>query len=88
MLRLKNDEIRQNYYFFADLADSDKVIASNDGKLKWFSMEELSETVPDDMPFTAQYVVKHYVKIGKDTGLLYAGIATESGEMFTEMKEF
>lgn len=86
-LRLKNDEIRQNYYFFADLVDSDKVIASNEGILKWFSMEELSETMPD-MPFTAQYVVKHYVKIGKDTDVLYAGIATESGVEYTEMKEF
>lgn len=85
-LRLKNDEIRQNYYFFADLADSDKVIASNEGKLKWFSMEELLETMPD-MPFTAKYVVKHYLKIGKDTDVLYAGIATESGVVFTEMKE-
>lgn len=86
-LRLKNDEIRQNYYFFADLADSDKVIASNEGKLKWFSMEELLENMPD-MPFTAKYVVKHYLKIGKDTDVLYAGIATETGVAFTEMKEF
>lgn len=86
-LRLKNDEIRQNYYFFTDLADSDKVIASNEGRLKWFPMEELSETMPD-MPFTAKYVVKHYLKIGKDTDVLYAGIATESGVVFTEMKEF
>lgn len=86
-LRLKNDEIRQNYYFFADLADSDKVISSNEGRLKWFPMEELSETMPD-MPFTAHHVVTHYVKIGKDTDVLYAGIATESGVVFTEMKEF
>lgn len=71
----------------ADLADSDKVTASNEGKLKWFLMEELSETVPD-MPFTAQYVAKHYGKIGKDTDVLHAGIATESGVTFTEMKEF
>lgn len=86
-LRLKNDEIRQNYYFFADLIDNDKVIASNEGKLKWFSMDELSEAMPD-MPFSAKYVVKHYVKIGKDTDVLYAGIATEAGVAFTEMREF
>ncbi|MBD5556961.1 MAG: hypothetical protein HDQ95_16855, partial [Roseburia sp.] len=39
------------------------------------------------MPFTARYVVKDYLEIGKDTDALYAGIATESGVVFTEMKE-
>ena len=51
-LRLKNNEIRQNYYFFADLIDSQKVITSNEGNLKWFQMEELLEAMPK-MPFTA-----------------------------------
>lgn len=86
-LRLKNGEIRQNYYFFADLIDSEKVITSNEGNLKWFQMEELLEAMPE-MPFTAHYVVKHYLEIGKDTDTLYAGIATESGVVFTEMREF
>lgn len=86
-LRLKNGEIRQNYYFFADLIDSEKVITSNEGNLKWFQMEELLEAMPE-MPFTAYYVVKHYLEIGKDTDTLYAGIATESGVVFTEMREF
>lgn len=86
-LRLKNNEIRQNYYFFADLIDSEKAITSNEGNLKWFQMEELLETMPE-MPFTARYVVKHYIEIGKDTDVLYAGVATESGVVFTEMKEF
>ena len=86
-LRLKNNEIRQNYYFFADLIDSQKAITSNEGNLRWFQMEELLEAMPK-MPFTAHYVVKHYLEIGKDTDALYAGIATESGIVFTEMKEF
>lgn len=86
-LRLKSGEIRQNYYFFADLIDGEKVITSNEGKLKWFRMEELSET-PPEMPFSAHYVVKHYVQIGKDTDALYAGVAAEDGVVFTEMKEF
>ena len=41
-----------------------------------------------EMPFSAQYVISHYVKIGKDNEKLYAGIATESGVAFTEMREF
>jgi len=86
-LRLKNNEIRQNYYFFADLIDGERVITNNEGSLKWFQMEELLETMPE-MPFSAHYVVKHYIEIGKDTNALYAGVATESGVAFTEMKEF
>lgn len=86
-LRLKNNEIRQNYYFFADLKDSETVITSNEGSLKWFLIEELLE-MPPEMPFTAHCVVKHYIEIGKDTDALYAGVATESGLVFTEMEEF
>lgn len=86
-LRLKNGEIRQNYYFFADLLNENKVVVSNEGKLKWFSIKDLLEVVPE-MPYSAQYVISHYVKIGKDNEKLYAGIATESGVAFEEMREF
>ncbi len=86
-LRLKNNEIRQNYYFFANLTECQKVITSSEGKLEWFEIEKLSDNMPE-MPFSAQYVVKHYIEIGKDTDALYGGVATESGVVFTEMNEF
>ena len=86
-IRLKNGELRQNYYFFADLIDDTKEIISNEGNLEWFQMEELSKN-PPEMPFTAQYVVKHYIETGKNTDVLYAGIATKDGVVFTEMEEF
>ena len=86
-LHLRNDEIRQNYYFFADLKDDEKILASDEGNLKWFQMDELLET-PLKMPFTAHYVVKHYLEIGKDTDKLYGGVAMEEGVVFTEMREF
>ena len=79
--------MRQNYYFFADLIGDERIIASSEGKLQWFRIEELRET-PPEMPFTAQHVVKHYIEVGKDTDALYAGVATESGVTFTEMQEF
>ena len=50
-------------------------------------MDELLENMPE-MPFTAYYVVKHYVQTGKDTDALYAGIAGESGVVFIELTEF
>lgn len=86
-IRLKNNELRQNYYFFADLTDGEKVFTSNEGNLKWFAIGELSKN-PPKMPFTAHYVVKHYVEVGKDTDALYAGAATESGVTFCEIKDF
>ena len=86
-LRLKNGEVRQNYYFFADLKSCEKEIASNEGKLEWFCLGSLAESQPE-MPFSARYVVSHYARIGKDTDALYVGAATESGVKFTEMKEF
>ena len=86
-LRLKNGEIRQNYYFFADLKDDEKILASDEGNLKWFRMDELLE-MPPKMPFTAHYVVKHYLEIGKDTDKLYGGVSTEDGVVFTEVREF
>ena len=86
-LRMKNGEIHQNYYFFADLINKDKTVTSNEGNPKWFKIEELSESLPE-MPFTASYVVKHYAQIGQYTDLLYAGCATQSGVVFCEMSEF
>ena len=85
--RLKNGELRQNYYFFADLIDGEKELISNEGSLKWFRIDEILESELE-MPFTAYYVVRHYAEIGKNTNVLYAGAATESGVTFIEMKEF
>ena len=40
------------------------------------------------MPFTAKYVVEHYISVGKNTDKLYGGIAVESGVNFTELLDF
>lgn len=86
-LRLKNGEVRQNYYFFADLAehvDADK-LTSNEGELQWFDASE-AEKLP--MPHSAKYMLLHYIKIGQYTDCLYGGNTTEDGVVFTELKEF
>ena len=84
-LRLKNNEIRQNYYFFAELSNEIEEVSSNEGTLRWFSERELPEL---EMPYTAKEVIRHYLATGKETGALYGGIATEYGVIFTEMEEF
>jgi len=72
-LRHVKGEIRQNYYFFAELKGhvSDS-LSSTEGILKWFSINEIDTL---EMPFTAKYVMQHYRNEGYKTKNLYAGIA-------------
>ncbi len=52
-LRKINGEIRQNYYFFAELKEYvDENMSSNEGVCRWFSLDEISTL---EMPFTAKY---------------------------------
>ncbi|WP_297417922.1 NUDIX domain-containing protein [Clostridium sp.] len=61
-LRRTKGEIRQNYYFFAELkANIDIQFTSNEGISKWFEKSELNSL---EMPFTSKYVIKHYLSIG------------------------
>lgn len=81
-----NNEIRQNYFFFADLKnDMPLEINSNEGVSKWFALEELPEL---KMPFSAQYMMEHYLKIGIHNDKLYGGIADGSKVVFTELPDF
>ena len=85
-LRRSNGEIRQNYYFFANLKkDMDKNFFSNEGISKWFS---LSELIYLEMPFTSKYVIEHYLKLGCKTDKVYGGIADGKKVVFIEMPEF
>ena len=72
-LRNTNGEIRKNYYFFATLTkETDKELISNEGECKWFSLNEISSL---EMPFSAKYVMDHFVKEGRFTNKLYVGVA-------------
>ena len=84
-LRLKNSEIRQNYYFFADLKKTNNPITSNEGNLEW---ADFDKAMLLDMPFTSKYVVEHYIKTGRSTSTLYCGAADENGVVFTELHDF
>ena len=48
----------------------------------------MDETKELNMPFTAKYVVEHYISTGKNTDKLYGGIAVECGVNFTELLDF
>ncbi len=84
-MRLKNGEIRQNFYFFARLKDGFEPAASTEGILTWFSPAELPDL---PMPVTARQMMQHYLTVGRFTEELYGGISTENGAVFTPMREF
>ena len=84
-LRRKNGEIRQIYYYFAELDDKEKVTVSNEGGLEWVRLDRALELT---MPFTAWWVVKHYIEKGRETDALYAGTTLPEGVVFHELREF
>lgn len=84
-LRSTKGEIRQNYYFFAELKDHvDDNISSNEGRCQWFSLDEIGSL---EMPLSAKYVMEHYCKIGSMTEAIYVGVAGPEKMDFCELKE-
>lgn len=82
-LRRTDDEIRQNYYFFAEInEDACADLISTEGELKWFSLKEIDSL---GMPYTAKYVMKHYCSTGQFTNKLYVGAANLAGVEFLEL---
>lgn len=82
--RLMKGEIRQNYYFFARLK-TQKELTSSEGKLQWFSFEEMPAL---NMPVSAKHMILHYLETGRFNDRLYAGITEENGTAFVPMVEF
>ena len=85
-MRLKNGEIRQNYYFFAELKPGADIARScTEGRLEWTNIKNVLEK---KMPHTAYYMLEHYLAVGRHTDLLYAGATVEDGVVFTPLEEF
>lgn len=85
-LRAVGGEIRQNYYYFAELKSGvDENIKSNEGVLRWFNDDELS-SLP--MPHTSKFVTEHYLQTGCKTDSLYLGAVGENGIDFSVLDEF
>lgn len=82
--RLKNGEIRQNYYFFGTLKE-ERELQSTEGKLRWVTFEAVPEL---DMPVSAKHMILHYLEVGRFDNQLYAGITEETGTKFVTMREF
>lgn len=89
ILRLKNGEIRQNYYYFAKLNPASEgglaTLTSNEGTLAWVPMEEVLQK---KMPLSAGQMLAHYMETGRFDQNLYSGATGEKGMTFAQLKEF
>ena len=84
-LRSTKGEIRQNFYFFAELKDTvDENLYSNEGVCKWFSIDEVDGL---EMPLTAKYMMEHYCRVGRFTDKVYVGVTYPDRIEFLELVE-
>ena len=84
-LRRKDGEIRQNYYYFAELKDGITVHDSTEGCLEWHDINALNDL---PMPVTARYVIDHYLAVGRYNHKLYGEITTAEGPVFAALDDF
>lgn len=82
--RLMEEEIRQNYYFFARLKEK-RHLSSTEGTLYWIPFDQLSGL---EMPVSAKHMILHYLQTGRFNDQLYAGITEETGTTFVPLKSF
>ena len=84
-MRKTNGEIRQNYYFFANLENASQMeLTSEEGILKWFELNELSEL---EMPLSAKLMIEHYLATGRHNHKVYVGVTDDMKGVFTELPE-
>lgn len=85
-LRRTKGEIRQNYYFFAKLiGEADIDVASTEGTSRWFSFSELSAL---EMPYSAKFVIEHYLETGRRTDEMYVGVADGKQVAFIGLPQY
>lgn len=82
--RLKDGEIRQNYYFFGQLKQG-RELESTEGNLQWIPYDGFDNL---NMPVSAKHMILHYLQRGRFDDVLYAGITEEAGTHFVSMMEF
>ena len=82
--RLKDGEIRQNYYFFGSLI-GERELESSEGVLQWIPYDGFENL---NMPVSARHMILHFLKVGRFDDKLYAGITEKCGTRFVPMEDF
>ncbi len=90
LLRKKDGEIRQQYVYFAQLANPDAPITPcGEGALHWVKLADLFGL---EMSVTNTQCLRHYFETGKNDGAVYVGAtAAEDGQprmVFTPLGDF
>ena len=83
-LRLKDGEVRQNYFFFGKLK-CEKELTSTEGILHWIPYDGFENLT---MPASAKHMILHYLKIGRFDDELYGGVTEHGGTRFIPLREF
>ena len=84
-MRLKNGEIRQNYYFFANAINLPEQIVSTEGTLGWYDLDQIDDL---PMPVSAKQVLLHYRAQGQFDDVLRGGMTEEHNTTFLPLLEF
>ncbi len=85
-LRIKGNELRQNYYFFAELDNQQIILPEcNEGKLEWVNTDEILEK---EMPSSAKCCLKHYFEGGKNDDKVYLGVTEGKTGQLISIGEF
>ncbi|MBE5800842.1 MAG: NUDIX domain-containing protein [Clostridiales bacterium] len=83
VLRNTANEVRQNYFFFAQLKKgAEEGLMSDEGRLQWFALDEL-HALP--MPLSARQAIDHYLSTGRYDEVLYGGVTREDTAVFVPM---
>ena len=83
-IRLKDGEIRQNYFFFGKLKE-ELELNSTEGILRWIPYDGFRELI---MPASAKQMILHYLEVGRYDDNLYGGVTACTGTHFVQLKEF
>ena len=82
-LKRKGAEVRQHYYYFAELLPGAEPQPSSEGISCWVPLEEI---VAKNMPFTSQKVAEHWLAEGQYTEHLYGAVGDGENLVFTVMQ--
>lgn len=84
-LRRTKGELRQNYYFFAELKDHvDPNCSSTEGVCRWFDLADISGL---EMPLSAKFVMEHYCREGRLTQDAYVAVIGPERADFSKLLE-
>ena len=89
-IRKKDNEIRQQYIYFANLLNKTATLSEcNEGELDWVS---ISEIIKLKMSYTNTQCLEHYFSTGNSDNLIYTGaVMVEENNpkmIFTPLQDF